>query len=972
MRAGILPIVCYKFLNMVVRRMLLSALESRSPPLAIRLFGGFDVQFDGEPLPPLRTRKGKWLLALLALYQGRTVEREWLAEKLWPDSLTPRDNLKRCLTDLRAALGPHAYRVAGPSRDLLSFEADSADIDVARFDAAVAEAKRSHSVSSLREAVDLYRGPLLEGWTAEWIGAERGWRAQAVLEALEVLAEQAVQEEAYADALAYAGRALGIEPLLESICRIAMRAHAGRNDLTAVSQTFRQLEERLRREFADESVQPDPLTLTLHTVLLQDARRRDVIVSLPTAQPRHNLPSEARPFIGRDRARAALAAVVRDGSRLVTVTGIGGMGKSRLARQVAFDLLEAFSEGVWLVDCHTLRDRGDILAAIGVALHLPPGVAASEPALHRALSKRKTLLLLDGFESVVAHASCLEVLLSHAPRVHCLVTSRQSLGLSREVLFPLEPMSSARESSTEEELAESVALFGEAACHVVGGFQVNDANRDIVGQICDQLDGIPLAIILAAGFLRTLSLVELLGVVQQRRFHVLRRRATGEEDRHADLQRVIAESIMALEAAEQRYLRRMSVFVGGFDYTGARQVCVGAEDDSSELLELLGRLHDHSLLIRRGEPARLQLLDTVRECLAARDPEEGSAPSQAQDMAACRFRHAAYYVPLARHIHALILDQGDWAEGIELLWRDVGNLRAAITCCIADGRDDLLLEYARTLARTLAEIGMTTDFDLLAQAAERAAEAHARPDVVADMLGLRGARARREGQEDQARHFWERRLELTRQTGNSSDATDVLFDLAGQAQSLGDLTRCKALLAQVFRMARTHRLPEALVTAHVMAAQIAFAENRPHQALLRAGAARRRLSDNVNRHVVVYAWIMLGKLYAQAGDSAQAEALLRQAVAAGLEGRRAFEVGYTLLELGPLYERQQRLRPAALAYLAACQIHAQASTQMQEVAEDQRQRFRQEHDDPDLLDWMDRKHRLSWIELTSLLLKDTG
>jgi len=428
-------------------------------PLTIRLFGGFEADLQGAPLPSLRTQKGNWLLALLALYAGRPLEREWVAEQLWPDSFTPRDNLKRSLTDLRGAMGTHAGRIVSLSRDRFMLDSTNVDIDVCHFDAAIAEAKRSRSVSPLRKAVAVYRGPLLMGWTADWIDPKRELRTQEFLSALESLAEQTVEEGNYADGLAYAGRALSIDPLLESAYRIIMRAHAGRNDLAAVSQTFRQLEERLRREFPAQNVSPDPLTRTLHDALLKEAQGQQVDLTLPADKPLHNLPGEARPFIGRIAARAALTERIRAGDRLVTVTGIGGMGKSRLARQVGFDLLGDFPEGVWLVDCYPLRDREDLLAAICAALHIKPGSAGSEQALHRTLNRKKTLLILDGFETIVTHAACLEALLSEAPQVQCLVTSRQALGLAREIQVPLEPMVASRESPAERELAEAVRAF---------------------------------------------------------------------------------------------------------------------------------------------------------------------------------------------------------------------------------------------------------------------------------------------------------------------------------------------------------------------------------------------------------------------------------------------------------------------------------------------------------------------------------
>ena len=249
---------------------------------------------------------------------------------------------------------------------------------------------------------------------------------------------------------------------------------------------------------------------------------------------------------------------------------------------------------------------------------------------------------------------------------------------------------------------------------------------------------------------------------------------------------------------------------------------------------------------------------------------------------------------------------------------------------------------------------MDTDFDILAGAAEQAAERNGRPDVVAGMLGLRGARAQRQGEEEQARRFWERRLQLCRQAGDMPNMADTLSDLAGQALSQGDRGRCKALLAQVFGIARAHKLRDILVTAHIMAAQLAYAEDRPRLAQRRAHWALRLLDTKVDRHVAVYAWIMLGRLSLQLDDP---------------EGRRAFEMGFTLMELGALYERQQRTRLAALAYLAACQIHTHLSSQMQRRAEDELERFRQAQSDPEILEWMHRQRRSSWMDLASTLLK---
>src|SRR5438105_12184631 len=218
--------------------------------LRIRLFGGFEVHVEGDPLPPLRTRKGQWLLALLVLRADRDVSREWLASALWPDSdeSTALANLRRSLNDLRHALGSEARCLLSPTPLALRLDLSDAWCDLLLFDAMLARGDEP----SLQEAVALYRGPLLEGCEEEWLLPECRRREESLLQALERLAEAASVAHNYAAAVGYLRRIVTIEPTRESAQRALLQALAASGDQAAVTQTYRRFRLYMHREMHTE------------------------------------------------------------------------------------------------------------------------------------------------------------------------------------------------------------------------------------------------------------------------------------------------------------------------------------------------------------------------------------------------------------------------------------------------------------------------------------------------------------------------------------------------------------------------------------------------------------------------------------------------------------------------------------------------------------------------------------------------
>ena len=340
------------------------------PPLTIQLFGPLQVAVRGAPLPRVRTRSVEWLLALLTLRHGRAVQRSWLAGTLWPESGETRalQSLRDDLLRLRKALGPESGRIQSPARDSLRLDLAGAAVDVLQFDAAI----QAGDEESLRGAVALYTGPLLEGCLAEWAFSERAARAEQCLAALETLAERAAAQGDHGEAIRYLRRAEALDPLRDSLPRRLMTSLAAAGDPAAAIQTYRDFRLRLQEQLA---AAPDAATTRLFHEIRTAARRPAVqrrlappptseIASGHTGLPRPTpepLPLALTSLIGREQEVAQIREALQQ-SRLVTLVGGGGVGKTRLA-------LEAGAAGGRRVS------GGSRLGGVGAAGGRRPGPA---------------------------------------------------------------------------------------------------------------------------------------------------------------------------------------------------------------------------------------------------------------------------------------------------------------------------------------------------------------------------------------------------------------------------------------------------------------------------------------------------------------------------------------------------------------------------------------------------------------------
>jgi predicted ATPase len=437
---------------------------------------------------------------------------------------------------------------------------------------------------------------------------------------------------------------------------------------------------------------PERITQLLHRDLTADFPPLRSLDAYPG-----NLPVQRTGFVGRNEELTELAAALTDSS-VVTLIGFGGVGKTRLALQVAADAVARFPEGVWFVDLGPVVDASFVPAAVATALQLPERRHGTiDDGIVAALRRKRALLVVDNCEHVVEGAARLvDVVVSSCPGVTVMATSREALGIEGEEAFVVAPLplpAAGGDGPGALLASDAVRLFVERARGVRRHFALSTDNAPVVAELCRRLDGIPLAIELAAARVQSMSPADVLGRLTER-FQILTRgRRTLE--RHQTLRAAIDWSYELLEPAEQLVLARLSVFAGGFTLDAAEAVVSGESVEIADVLDLLAALVAKSMLVAdaSGGAVRYQLLETMREY--ARDRLEQASDGEAERV---RGRHLAYYQELAVTASAH-LEGADDQEWIERLDADDDNFRVALARARDSGDADGLLTVSSALSR---------------------------------------------------------------------------------------------------------------------------------------------------------------------------------------------------------------------------------------------------------------------------------
>jgi predicted ATPase len=389
-----------------------------------------------------------------------------------------------------------------------------------------------------------------------------------------------------------------------------------------------------------------------------------------------NLPLAVSSFIGRQRELSELRALMAS-SRLVTLIGAGGCGKTRLGLQVAAGLLDGSGDGVWLVELAAVTDENDVAPAIAQALGMAgqPGRPVQESLLD-ALAPQAMLIVLDNCEHLIGTcAKTTDAILRRCPKIHLMVTSREPLGIGGETIYRVPPMSLPEPGDTGLPAADSsdaVALFLDRARAQGTGLVVDEQTGPLIASICARLDGLPLAIELAAARLRSLSLSALAERLDQR-FRLLTGGSRTALKRQQTLRATVDWSYSLLHGAEQLLLQRLSVFTESFDLDAAEAVCGFGDLESFDVADLLGSLVDKSLVVAdpAGAGVRYRLLETIRQFAAQCLAEVGDDPASAVEAAHCQ-----HFLVLAETAAPFLTgpDQGRWLARLDA---DQANLRRA-------------------------------------------------------------------------------------------------------------------------------------------------------------------------------------------------------------------------------------------------------------------------------------------------------
>ena len=623
--------------------------------LQIRLFGTFEV-LDSATSSALDwpRKQTQTLLKIFLTEPGKIYSQDQLVDALTPDQDYEKavKNLQKRISELRKILEPERPKgqkssyIESPSQGNYRFNPRSdCEIDTELFkshlDAAYALVQSEQPASAILEfesAFELHRGQFLnEDLYEEWAMEPRAAFEELYRVALESMAECHSQLRQYRRALDCSERALQLDPLKESLYQNKMRYHYYAGEPHQALQTYQQCVEILDRELG---LRPTEETVELYESLKNHS------VTLPPKNIPNNLPFQLTSFIGREDDINELSAQLTQ-ARLITLAGVGGTGKTRLSVQVGSALIQSFEDGVWFVGLGDIdnEDFVDKHVASTLGLQEAPGQPLLE-SLKNYLQNKQLLLILDNCEHLIdASAKLVESLLVVSPGLKILATSREVLGVAGEVVRVIKPLTMPKVNSNPElkELRdyEAVKLFIERLLPQQPDFVLNNANAPVIAEICQRLDGIPLAIELAAAQANLLSPSEILTRLSDR-FQLLTRGSRTALPHHQTLEAAVDWSYDLLSEPEKLLLHRVSIFGSSFSLEAAEVICSGEELSQNQIYTLLRDLIDKSLIYvdRDSEEIRYRLLETIRDYALKRLIETG-------EEARLRDAHRDFYLAIA-------------------------------------------------------------------------------------------------------------------------------------------------------------------------------------------------------------------------------------------------------------------------------------------------------------------------------------
>jgi predicted ATPase/DNA-binding SARP family transcriptional activator len=852
----------------------------------IALAGRVEVEVDGAPVvEPALGPLGRLVLAYLVLERRRPVPRDELADVVWGGE-PPRSwetSVRVAVSKVRAVLaaaGLPAAEVVTTDAGSYQFhlpdgavvDVEAAATDLADAVAALATGDPGVARREAAAAADVAGRQLLPGVSGLWAERRQAELRELHVRALEALSEAAAGDGDWAEAVKAAEEAVAVEPFRESAHLRLMAAHRGSGNRGEALRAY----ERARRLLAEElGVDPSPPMQEAYVALLGDE-------GAPAPAPRRTAPAPRLPlpltsFVGRTGAVAEVRRLLAS-TRLLSLTGTGGMGKTRLALETAAEEAAAGARGVALVELGPLSDADlvpqQVLSALGLSEQ--PGRTATDTVVDH-LCSAPTLLVLDNCEHLLGPAAGFaQRLLQSCPDLRILATTREPLRVPGETTWRIPALTTPDpdERPSVDELAtyDAVRLFLDRVEAVRPGLTLGVDDAAALAQVVRRLDGIPLALELAAGRMAVLSVQELAERLDDR-FRLLAGGSRTAPDRHQTLRAAVDWTYDALSVPEATLFDRLAVFAGTFTLDAAEAVCAGRTLARGDVLGLLSGLVDKSLVNAEhtGGTTRFRLSETMR-----RYAQERLAEDAAED-AAQRDAHLAWVAGVAGRAEVELRghNQVAWLRVVEAALDDV---RAALRW----GQEQaapVALGVAAALGRFWEVRGYLSEGRGWLEALLAATGAGAAPEVRAKALRSAGVLAQRQGDYEPARAFHGESLDLARQAGDQRAVAAAVHGLGNLAALQGDLAGARSRYEQSLEIGR------ALDDDHVVAAALTnlgtVAHNRAEFDEARrlseeSLAVRRRMGD---RHGIAMVTGNLAYLAFQQGSRAEARALYEESLA---------------------------------------------------------------------------------------------
>lgn len=909
--------------------------------LNLSLLGSFKAHLDQEPITDFSTDKARALLAYLAVEADRGHRRDALAGLLWPDQpqQKARQNLRQAISHLRQALGEHGDAghagrdTAGPfllvTRQTVQFNSSSDHwLDVTAFKTLVRDCQaHRHSrpetclpcIRRMEQMITLYQGSFLEQFFLsdsalfeEWASLEREWLHRQAVEAISHLANYHERCGDFAQARQYAWRQVELEPWREEAHRHLMRLFALDGQRSAALFQY----ETCRQALAEElGVEPMAETTALYEQISKSPSQQiGEYLQTHRLADLHNLPHSPTPFVGRKEELAELAELLANPDcRLVTLVGPGGIGKTRLALQAAMEQIGAFDHGVYHVPLVTINSAEFIVPAIADALQFPfYDPQNPKEQLLNYLQKKEMLLVLDSTEHLLGKDELVAEILKHAPNVVLLVTSRERLNLREEWIYKVEglpypesPLTSSLHRTPDVQTYSAVELFEQHARQMHRRFAISETNAGAVVRICQLVEGMPLAIELAAAWVRVRS-CEAIAREIEHNLDVLTTRLRNVPERHRSIRATFEYSWQLLTEEEKDVLTRLSVFRGGFGQHGA-SVIAGAS------LSVFSALLDQSLIYQVTSD-RYDMHALLRQY--ATEKLEASPGAREQSMA----QHSRYFTTFLEQQEKR-LKGAEQKQAILEIASETGNVRQAWQWAVSRGD-------ARQVEQSLDSLYHFCDIqcrfqegiDLFGQAIDKWRNIPEQDRVLGRVLSRQGALYDRIGLYEEAKAALEQSLEIFERLDLPSDQAFCLVHLANVLRHQGKRERTEQLAQQSLVLSKQIRDHWSTARALYLQGMVRFRAGEIDRAKALFEQSLTISRESGNPRLMMSILNALGDVACHRGNFTKAQAAFEECLALSRELDDQFHTAIHLNNLGTLFHELEEYKKARALYQESSEI----------------------------------------------------